>query len=57
LKDEAQFEEDLMGPFSQNADVALDRLRLDGLAEPSGGIRPTSKGKEAIGASKKTFTK
>lgn len=47
LEDETEFEEDLMGPYSQNADAELERLRVEGLVELSGKIRLTSKGKEA----------
>lgn len=49
LEDETEFEEDLMGPYSANADAELERLRTEGLVELTGKIRLTPKGKEVAG--------
>ncbi len=44
LETEAEFESDLMGPYSENADADLEQLRIEGLVEANGKIALTPKG-------------
>lgn len=46
LEDETAFEEDLMGPYSENADADLEQLKIEGLVEANGKIKLTTKGIE-----------
>ncbi len=46
LADETEFEEDLMGPLSINADAELEHLRVEQFVESNGKIRLTQKGQE-----------
>jgi hypothetical protein len=46
LGDATEFEEDLMGPYSPNADAELEKLQVEGLVELSGKIRLTPEGEE-----------
>lgn len=46
LEDETEFEEYLLGPYSENADAELEQLRTEGIIERNGKIKLTPLGKE-----------
>jgi len=54
---ETEFEGSLMGPYSENADAALDQLRIEGLVECNGKIKLTDKGQNVAESLKAKATK